>query len=235
LIFAASRGKPAAGFFVEVSMSNRTTRHRNFIDSEPVEYERKHDDKKRIHELREERPGKPTREDQFRCMNCSLLVTADRELAGVNNRNHCPNCLCSKHVDLRKAGDRKADCRARMRPLGLTVKHTGKKYGNAAQGELMIIHHCSGCGKISINRIAADDSAGALLALYKRSQSMEAELLLELQEMDIQPLQAADLTTVYSQLFGWQSIVGEFTPPQEVIAEMEELDAFETANDANYG
>jgi len=164
-------------------------------------------------------------------MNCSLLVTADRELAGVNNRNHCPNCLCSRHVDLYKAGDRKADCRARMRPLGLTVKHTGKKYGNAAHGELMIIHRCSGCGKISINRIAADDSAGTLLALYKRSQTMDSELLLELKEMDIQPLQAADLTTVYSQLFGWQSIVGEFTPPPEVVHDLENA---LSANDANF-
>ena len=165
-------------------------------------------------------------------MNCSLLVTAEKELSGVNNRNHCPNCLCSKHVDLKKAGDRMALCHARMRPIGLTVKHTGKKYGNAAQGELMIIHRCSGCGKISINRIAADDAAGALLALYKRSQGMEAELLLRLQEMDIHPLQAADLTTVYSQLFGWQSIVGEFTPPPGMIAEMEDADTFATANDA---
>ena len=168
-------------------------------------------------------------------MNCSLLVSAEHELSGVNNRNHCPNCLCSKHVDLVKAGDRKATCGARMQPIGLTVKHTGKKYGNAALGELMIIHRCSGCGKISINRIAADDSAGALLALYKRSQGMDAELLRRLQEMNIQPLQAADLTTVYSQLFGWQSIVGEFTPPLGMIAEMEDVDTFATANDTNFG
>lgn len=213
-------------------MSNRTTRHRNFFDSEPVKNNRKHSERKHRNEFPEDRQVKPTREDLFRCINCSLLVIAEKELSGVNNRNHCPNCLCSKHVDLKKAGDRKALCHARMRPIGLTVKHTGKKYGNAAQGELMIIHRCSGCGKISINRIAADDSAGALLELYKRSQGMDAELLMQLQEMDIQPLQAADLTTVYSQLFGWQSIVGEFTPPLEVIAEMEVINAFETANDA---
>lgn len=217
-------------------MSNRTTRHRNFIDSEPVENNRKHSERKHRNEFPEDRQVKPTREDLFRCLNCSLLVTAEKELSGVNNRNHCPNCLCSKHVDLHKAGDRKALCHARMRPIGLTVKHTGKKYGNAAQGELMIIHRCSGCGKISINRIAADDAAGALLALYKRSQGMESEQLQQLQQlqaMDIQPLGAADLTTVYSQLFGWQSIVGEFTPPLGIIAEMEEVYSSKSANDAN--
>lgn len=160
-------------------------------------------------------------EEQFRCLNCSLLIVADPAIAGVNNRNHCPNCLWSKHVDLNKPGDRKATCRARMRPVGLTVKHVHKKYGSTAQGELMIIHQCSGCGKISINRIAADDAAGALLQLYQHSQSMDEKLREKLVGMDIQPLAAADLTTVYSQLFGWQSILGEFTPPLEVAAELE--------------
>lgn len=214
-------------------MSNRTTRHRNFIDSEPVEHENRWKNKSRAKESRVDPEKRAPREDQFRCMNCSLLIVADHSLSGVNNRNHCPNCLCSKHVDLEKAGDRKTLCHARMRPIGLTVKHTGKKYGNAAQGELMIIHRCAGCGKISINRIAADDSSGALLELYKRSQGMDAELLRQLQEMDIQPLQAADLTTVYSQLFGWQSIVGEFTPPLEVTKEMEEAYSSESANGTN--
>jgi hypothetical protein len=207
-------------------MSTRNTRHWNQNDSMSFEKNcRVHREKRH-----EENENRKRDESLFRCMNCSLLVSAEHELSGVNNRNHCPNCLCSKHVDLVKAGDRKATCGARMQPIGLTVKHTGKKYGNAALGELMIIHRCSGCGKISINRIAADDSAGALLALYKRSQKMETDLLQSLAKMNIQPLQAADLTTVYSQLFGWQSILGEFTPPVEFVEVEEEIF---TANDAN--
>ena len=207
-------------------MSNRNTRHWNQNDS--MSFEKKC----RVHREKrhEENENRKRDESLFRCMNCALLVSAEHELSGVNNRNHCPNCLCSKHVDLVKAGDRKATCGARMKPIGLTVKHTGKKYGNAGQGELMIIHRCSGCGKISINRIAADDSAGSLLALYKRSQQMESDLLLSLAESGIQPLQAADLTTVYSQLFGWQSILGEFTPPVEFVEVEEKIF---TANDAN--
>jgi DNA-directed RNA polymerase subunit RPC12/RpoP len=207
-------------------MSNRNNRHRNQPDSAPFEKMR-HGRKTEIINKHEKREQGFT---SFRCMNCALMVSADHELSGVNNRNHCPNCLYSRHVDLAKAGDRKAACGARMQPIGLTVKHTGKKYDNAGQGELMIIHRCSGCGKISINRIAADDSAGALLALYKCSQNMEAALLESLAVMDIQPLRAADLTTVYSQLFGWQSILGEFTPPVEIV-ELE--DETLTANDAN--
>lgn len=188
--------------------------------------------KGRVHREKrlEENENHKRDESLFRCMNCSLLVSAEHELSGVNNRNHCPNCLCSKHVDLVKAGDRKATCGARMQPIGLTMKHTSKKYGNAEQGELMIIHRCSSCGKISINRIAADDSTGSLLAVFKRSQQMETALLQSLAEMNIQPLQAVDLTTVYRQLFGWQSVSGEFTPPVEF---MEGEDKTLTANDSN--
>jgi predicted RNA-binding Zn-ribbon protein involved in translation (DUF1610 family) len=149
-------------------------------------------------------------EKQFRCVNCGSLVSADRELAGINNRNHCPNCLWSKHVDLYKAGDRKATCGARMQPIGLTVKKTHKKYAANEIGELMLIHRCTGCDKISINRIAPDDSTGMLIALYRQAEQFSAEMLLELAAQRIHLLSAADLTTVFSQLFGWQSILEEF-------------------------
>jgi hypothetical protein len=215
-------------------MRNRNSRDWSFADSDSYDQESK--SKKKYKEYRkEQRPhyeNRHTREDQFRCLKCSLMITADPDYSGVNNRNHCPNCLWSQHVDLDKAGDRKAECRSRMRPIGLTVKRTGKKYGNAACGELMVIHQCSGCGKISINRIAADDSAGVLLALYMHTQNMESGQLQTLNSMGIQPLQAADLTTVYSQLFGWQSIMSDFTPPPEVIAEMENSYFSKTADGA---
>jgi hypothetical protein len=207
-------------------MSNRNSRHKGHFDQTPFEKMHRVHRENRHEETEKRKPD----ESLFRCLNCALLVSAEHELSGVNNRNHCPNCLWSKHVDLIKAGDRKATCGARMQPIGLTVKHTGKKYGTADGGELMIIHRCVGCGKISINRIAADDSAGALLALYKRSQNMAGGLLQTLAAQGIQPLRAADLTTVYSQLFGWQSILGEFEPLGEFV-EMEEKSF--TANEAD--
>lgn len=210
-------GFPRLAFFFEVPMGNRKSRLQNGDDSAPFERIYRAYPKDKHRQLN----NRPASEEKFRCMNCSLMVTAEHELSGVNNRNHCPNCLWSKHVDLYKAGDRKAACRSRMRPLGLTVKRIDKRYGGS--GELMIIHRCVACGKVSINRIAADDSAGALLALYTNTQNMESSLLQTLSEMDIVPLQAADLTTVYSQLFGWQSILGEFTPPPEVLTAMEAM------------
>lgn len=165
----------------------------------------------------------PHQEKQFRCQNCGLLVSTDPELAGVQNRNHCPNCLWSKHVDLNKAGDRKATCQARMQPIGLTVKQNGKKYSaSGARGELMLIHRCTACARISINRIAADDAAGQIYRLYRISFDMEERLRQILVEQGIHLLQAADLTTVFSQLFGWQSILEEFQTQPHLL--MQELD-----------
>jgi predicted RNA-binding Zn-ribbon protein involved in translation (DUF1610 family) len=179
-------------------------------EAKNASFEKIHKHKKDRTKGSEKRRDNHGQEKQFRCGNCGSLVSADRELAGVNNRNHCPNCLWSKHVDLYKAGDRKATCGARMQPIGLTVKKIHKKYAVDEMGELMLIHCCTGCGKISINRIASDDSTGALIALYRQAEQFSAELLLELAAQGIHPLSAADLTTVFSQLFGWQSILEEF-------------------------
>ena len=42
--------------------------------------------------------------DSFPCKVCGRLVTP--EGAGSSHRNHCPNCLCSLHVDI-TPGDRR--------------------------------------------------------------------------------------------------------------------------------
>jgi hypothetical protein len=104
-------------------------------------------------------------------------------------------------VDLERAGDRLASCGSRMEPVGLTVKVIHKKYG-PGQGELMLIHVCRGCGKLSINRIAADDSPESLLAVFERSLGLTGEILAGLEDDGIQPLGAADRELVRTQLYG---------------------------------
>jgi hypothetical protein len=42
----------------------------------------------------------------FTCKHCGAFVSALSVASGVINRNHCPFCLYSRHVDLFKAGDR---------------------------------------------------------------------------------------------------------------------------------
>lgn len=153
----------------------------------------------------------------FKCQECGAFVSADRALSGVNNRNHCPLCLWSRHVDQDTPGDRKAICKSRMQPLGLTVKHTLKRYGMEKAGELMLIHRCKGCGKHSINRIAADDDPQAVYRLFQRSLDQCEETVRQLKAEGILLLGSRDLTIVYSQLYGWQSIFEEFqlSPEEE--------------------
>jgi len=90
------------------------------------------------------------------------------------------------------------------------LKHTPKRYGEENQGELMLIHCCAGCVKLSINRVAADDNAAGIYSLFLRSQTMEDGLKTRLYSEGIVPLEARDLTRVHTQLFGWQSILEEF-------------------------
>jgi predicted RNA-binding Zn-ribbon protein involved in translation (DUF1610 family) len=138
----------------------------------------------------------------FKCVNCGIFVTAGRELSGVNNRNHCPICLWSRHMDLLTPGDRRSDCLSRMQPVGLTMKHTLKRYGQDNPGELMLIHICTGCGKVSINRIAADDDAQAVFHVYMNSCESGAAFRNSLISEGISLLSTRDNDMVQTQLFG---------------------------------
>lgn len=144
------------------------------------------------------------KEDEFRCIHCGKWVTTT-EYMGTRHRNHCPFCLWSKHVDLEKPGDRKALCGAGMEPVGLTFKQEGvDKYGRPRQGELMSIHHCTNqdCGKISINRIAGDDSPEEILKVFERSQRIDANLREEIINAGIKLLTISDEKEIRTQLFG---------------------------------
>ena len=112
----------------------------------------------------------------FRCSHCGYWVTSNREYSGVNNRNHCPYCLWSKHLDLFQAGDRLSACKAPMQPIGLALKKVNKKYNSPYSGEIMLVHRCVDCGKLVINRIAADDDSEALWMVFHQSISHRVEM-----------------------------------------------------------
>lgn len=131
----------------------------------------------------------------FRCVQCDQQVPTSWLVSGVHNRNHCPYCLYSRHLDLFRAGDRLAACKGSMQPVGLTFKRVRKKYSER-WGELMLVHRCMECGKFSINRIAADDDSDAMLALLAPPSPGELEAT------GIHMLTAADLGRVEAQLFG---------------------------------
>ena len=131
----------------------------------------------------------------FKCAHCKRWVVINSYM-GTVNRNHCNICLWSKHVDENK-GDRKAECRGGMRPIGLTFKHEGV----GRQGEIMLIHECAGCGVISINRIAADDDNEVLLSIYRESHNDQRRQY-SLSAQSIRILALEDESEVNVQLFG---------------------------------
>ncbi|HSX40049.1 MAG TPA: RNHCP domain-containing protein [Candidatus Saccharimonadales bacterium] len=132
----------------------------------------------------------------FKCSHCKQWVIIN-EFMGTANRNHCNICLWSKHVDEKK-GDRNATCQAGMKPIGLTFKHEG--YGR--QGEIMLIHLCSICGKIAINRIAGDDMPEEIIEIFDNSQSLDNNFKQRLLAQNIYLLENSDRRELLIQLFG---------------------------------
>jgi hypothetical protein len=138
----------------------------------------------------------------FKCIHCHGYVYGESLLSGVSNRNHCPHCLWSKHLDLDQAGDRLSACKAGMQPVGLALKRSRKKYSREQSGELMLIHHCTGCGSVSINRIAADDDAERIYALFDDSLRIDDNYRAGLAARGVLVLGAEDRSLVSRRLFG---------------------------------
>lgn len=147
-------------------------------------------------------PQLPPHEQAFTCIHCDLLVVCTPEVAGVLNRNHCPICLWSRHMDWREPGDRRSNCRAPMEPVGLTLKRSRNKYAQERDGELMLIHRCTKCGKLVLNRIAADDCTDLITALCTQPPAQHAALTAMLAADGISLLTAADEELVHRRLFG---------------------------------
>ena len=95
--------------------------------------------------------------DSFRCRNCRLDVSM--AAPGTRHRNHCPNCLWSLHVDDDVPGDRAADCGGSMEPIGVSARD---------DGEWALVHRCTACSTVHVNRIAGDDNPLMLMRLAVR-------------------------------------------------------------------
>jgi len=87
----------------------------------------------------------------FVCERCGAQVPA---LQG-GFRDHCPQCLWSKHLD-NAPGDRANKCKGSLEPIGLM--HNGRK-------GWMIFYRCTECGAIKKNKAAADDNSQVLIEL----------------------------------------------------------------------
>jgi hypothetical protein len=137
----------------------------------------------------------------FKCTHCGYIVSSARGLSGVNNRNHCPYCLWSRHLDLYIAGDRLSACKAPMQPVALTTKRSRDKYSRG-HGELVLVHLCMDCDDVSINRIAADDDTDTLLEVFNASLALPIRTRNLLLEAEIDILSLESLPQLQLQLFG---------------------------------
>ena len=144
----------------------------------------------------------------FRCAHCHNLVPTAHIVSGVNNRNHCPYCLWSFHLDLFVAGDRLSACKGQMKPIGLTMKKGRNKYRLDAGGELMLIHQCSECGTLSINRIAADDHPDSVMEIFHESRSLPRQIRAACESQGIFILEEEESLTL--QLYGGRIEVPAF-------------------------
>ena len=88
--------------------------------------------------------------ESFTCYNCGQEVKP----LGYTARDHCPNCLYSKHVDI-MPGDRLNTCKGLMKPIGI------EKYKNTYK----IIYRCSKCHQIHKNIMANDDNYDLIIKL----------------------------------------------------------------------
>lgn len=111
--------------------------------------------------------------DSFICKVCGRLVTPQG--AGSDHRNHCPNCLCSQHLD-NVPGDRAADCGGVMEPVAVWVRKGG---------EWAIVHRCRWCGALSSNRAAADDNPMKLMSIALKPLCEPPFPLEKIQEMTV--------------------------------------------------
>ena len=89
-------------------------------------------------------------DEGFTCENCGKEVMP----LNYSCRNHCPQCLYSKHVDI-LPGDRLNTCKGLLEPINI------EKFKNTYK----IIYKCTKCGKFHKNIIATDDDFNKIITL----------------------------------------------------------------------
>lgn len=86
--------------------------------------------------------------ENFACSVCGTGVE------GSGYTDHCPKCLWSKHVDV-FPGDRKAECKDLMEPIGATQK----------KGKWRIFYRCQGCNYERFNDASSNDDFEKIIEL----------------------------------------------------------------------
>lgn len=98
-------------------------------------------------------------DEGFICEHCGKKV----EPLGYSCRNHCPECLYSKHVDV-NPGDREETCHGLLEPIDIEI--------NSKKG-YVIVFKCKKCGAIRKNKVASDDNMDAVYEIIKKKRLLK--------------------------------------------------------------
>lgn len=101
----------------------------------------------------------------FACGNCGAEVLPT---TCGSPRNHCPFCLCSKHVDIH-VGDRANPCKGLMKPVSVVT---------AGRKNYVLVQKCLKCGEVMRSKVIP----------YKDVQPDDFDLIVEL---STKPLRSA--------------------------------------------
>ena len=94
-------------------------------------------------------------DEDFTCEVCGREVKA----LGYTARDHCPYCLCSKHVDI-NPGDRMCNCLGILKPIGID---------NGKKDTYKIVYKCQKCGMEKRNIAAKDDDFDKILEIMSNN------------------------------------------------------------------
>ncbi len=98
-------------------------------------------------------------DEEFICRNCGNEVKP----LGYTARDHCPNCLCSIHID-NNPGDRACECFGTLKPVGIDK---GKK------DDFKIVYKCDKCGMIKRNKSARDDNMDLIIDIMSNPRDIK--------------------------------------------------------------
>ena len=96
--------------------------------------------------------------ENFTCEHCGN----DVKKLDYTARDHCPNCLYSKHVDI-NPGDRNNSCQGLMKPIGI------EKFKDSYK----IIYQCEKCHEIHKNKVANDDNMDLIIELSNLNSHLQ--------------------------------------------------------------
>lgn len=91
------------------------------------------------------------KDEDFICEVCGKKVGK----LGYTARDHCPYCLCSKHVDV-NPGDRLCECKGILEPIEIEP---------SKKDNYKIVYVCKKCGMQKKNKVAKDDNFDKILEI----------------------------------------------------------------------